>query len=142
MAKAVSQLHAAKILHRDIKSMNFLVTENWEIKICDFGLSRFSDYSDVATFYQLRGTLNYCAPDIFNDHQYTEKSDIFSFAIVLWEMLHRCVTGEHQNPFEEYGEFQLPLQIVLQVATKNLRPTLPQVKERFQPVIQLIQQAW
>lgn len=142
MAKAVFQLHAAKMLHRDIKSMNFLVTENFEIKICDFGLSRFSDYSDVTTFYQLRGTLNYCAPDVFNDRQYTDKSDIFSFAIVLWEMLNRCVTGKHQLPFEDCENFQLPLQIVLQVASKGLRPEFPEVKECFQPLVQLIQQSW
>lgn len=57
-------------------------------------------------------------------------------------MLYRCVAGEHQSPFAEYENLQLPLQVVLHVASKNLRPTIPDVDEAYLPFVELIKACW
>lgn len=142
--RAIYQLHLndPQIVHRDLKSMNFLVTQDWTTKVCDFGLSRFSTTTNMATFYQLRGTMNYCAPETFEGKQYTTKSDIYSIGILLWEMLYRCITGEYQRPYGEFPHLTQPLQIIIQVAHQKLRPTIPNEEECYKPLVDLIKTCW
>ncbi|KAF2069373.1 hypothetical protein CYY_009307 [Polysphondylium violaceum] len=114
-----------QVLHRDLKSLNLLVTENWTVKICDFGLSRFDTGSNLETLGKLRGTYAYVAPEVYFGNKYTTKSDVYSMGMILWEMTYRCINGVHQFPYQEYPHLKFDYQILISSAKKDVRPTIP-----------------
>jgi len=116
-AKGMNYLHKSNpvIIHRDLKSHNLLVDENWKVKVCDFGLSRIIDTTDNNNMTAC-GTPSWTAPEILRNEQYYEKADVYSFGIVLWE----CIT--RQDPYEGMA----PFQVVLNVGTKLMRPIIPE----------------
>eukprot|EP01125_Pyxidicula_operculata_P017437 TRINITY_DN610_c0_g1_i1.p1 TRINITY_DN610_c0_g1~~TRINITY_DN610_c0_g1_i1.p1 ORF type:complete len:1379 (-),score=333.22 TRINITY_DN610_c0_g1_i1:172-4308(-) len=121
-------LHKFKpqIVHRDIKSLNLLITSDNQIKIADFGLSRFLKVEDsLSTLNKLRGTYCYTSPEVYFGKTYTIKSDIYSLGVVLWEMVYRYVNGSYAQPYSEYSSISFDFQIIIQVAKNNLRPTIP-----------------
>lgn len=76
----------AGVIQRDLKSTNLLVTASYDVKIADFGLSRTNAPGHMHTFC---GTPANMAPEIVRQEPYDEKADVFSFAIVMWELLTR-----------------------------------------------------
>ncbi len=96
-AKGVEYLHGLKpkpLIHRDLKSPNLLlVNRGLTLKICDFGTA--CDLQSVMT--NNKGSAAWMAPEVFEGNTYSEKCDIFSWGIILWEVLTRCL------PFEEIG---------------------------------------
>eukprot|EP01117_Protostelium_nocturnum_P009177 TRINITY_DN3285_c0_g1_i1.p1 TRINITY_DN3285_c0_g1~~TRINITY_DN3285_c0_g1_i1.p1 ORF type:complete len:775 (+),score=256.10 TRINITY_DN3285_c0_g1_i1:283-2607(+) len=121
----INSLHSWKpqIVHRDLKSLNLLVDENGNIRICDFGLSRFT--TAQSTLGKLRGTFAFCAPELYFGEAYTPASDIYSLSIIMWELVHRTITGFYARPFGEFPLIVQELQIIIQVSKKGLRPTIP-----------------
>lgn len=116
--------------------------ENWCVKVSDFGTSRFTegDKANMSTLSKLRGTYAYCPPEVYFGKDFTPKSDIFSFGIILWEMAYRCLTGKYAQPFSEFTQIVFDFQIIIQSAKKDLRPTIPESCP--QPYRDLIEICW
>ena len=66
-----------------------MLTTDWTVKICDFGLSRYKDKFERENMGKV-GTPHWMAPEILRGEEYTSKSDVYSFGVILWELL----TGE------------------------------------------------
>ncbi|KAJ8259360.1 hypothetical protein COCON_G00183720 [Conger conger] len=88
IAGGMNYLHLHKIIHRDLKSPNMLITYDDLVKISDFGTSK--ELSDKSTKMSFAGTVAWMAPEVIRNEPVSEKVDIWSFGVVLWEML----TGE------------------------------------------------
>ena len=86
-ARGVHYLHSFKppILHRDLKSLNLLLDECFRIKLADFGWTRVMAESMTGKI----GTYQWMAPEVINNEKYTEKADVYSFGIILWEIASR-----------------------------------------------------
>ncbi|KAJ4974039.1 hypothetical protein NE237_007213 [Protea cynaroides] len=86
-AQALTYLHASDIIHRDVKTNNILLDENFHVKVADFGLSRLfpTEVTHVSTAPQ--GTPGYVDPQYHQCYRLTEKSDVYSFGVVLIELI-------------------------------------------------------
>ncbi|KAJ0740074.1 putative protein kinase RLK-Pelle-RLCK-V family [Helianthus annuus] len=92
IAKALAYLHEAiepKVVHRDIKSSNILIDHDFNGKLSDFGLAKLLDSGESHINTRVMGTFGYVAPEYANTGMLNERSDIYSFGVLLLE----AVTG-------------------------------------------------
>ncbi|XP_020098528.1 serine/threonine-protein kinase EDR1-like isoform X4 [Ananas comosus] len=119
-------IHRMKIVHRDLKSANCLVNKHWMVKICDFGLSRvmtdgpMNDNSSA-------GTPEWMAPELIRNEPFTEKCDIFSLGVIMWEL---CTLS---RPWEGIPAAQ----VIYSVGTEGARLAIPEG-----PLGKLISDCW
>lgn len=119
-------IHRMKIAHRDIKSANCLVNRHWTVKICDFGLSRMMTESPMKDTSSA-GTPEWMAPELIRNEPFTEKCDIFSLGVIMWEL---CTLS---RPWEGLP----PDRVVYSVANEGSRLDIPEG-----PLGRLIADCW
>ncbi|KAJ1397712.1 Serine/threonine-protein kinase, active site [Sesbania bispinosa] len=102
-AKGLAYLHEdchPRIIHRDIKGANILLENNFEAKVSDFGLAKFSQDTNTHVSTRVMGTFGYLAPEYASSGKLTEKSDVFSYGIMLLEL----ITG--RRPVDNTGDYE------------------------------------
>ena len=97
---ALSAAHAARIIHRDVKPENVLITPNGEIKVADFGLARAVSAATTATGGTLIGTVSYLAPEIVVNEGADARSDVYACGAVLYEMLTGLKPHAGESPIQ------------------------------------------
>ena len=133
LARALSVAHAAEIVHRDIKPENVIVRDDGYVKVLDFGLARLArlptveDVDAITNPNLLLGTPRYMSPEQARGETATAASDVFSLAVVLYEL----ATGKH--PLEADSTLAMLHAITSAAATTPLRwvPDLPPALERL-----------
>jgi len=131
-ARGMSYLHSRSppVVHHDLKPANLLVDSHWTLKVSDFGMSRLK-HNTYLSSKSPGGTPEWMAPEVLRNDPTDERSDVYSFAVILWELI------TLKYPWEELSS---PVQIVVQVAFLHRRPKLP----TWLPAeaVALLQQCW
>ncbi|KAL2589817.1 hypothetical protein AAZV13_13G253100 [Glycine max] len=115
ICKGLMCIHRMKVVHRDLKSANCLVNKHWTVKICDFGLSRIMTESPMRDSSSA-GTPEWMAPELIRNEPFTEKCDIFSLGVIMWEL---CTLN---RPWEGVP----PERVVYSVAHEGSRLEIPE----------------
>ena len=120
VALGMSYLYAMGVEHRDLKTLNVLLDGKGRCKVTDFGLSKSDELNTASTMATqagggIKGTPAYMAPELLESNTFTEKTDVYAFALVIWEVL----TGD--IPWAGLNQ----IQIAMQILAKAARPQVP-----------------
>jgi len=127
ICRGMSYLHQKGIIHRDLKSANLLLGKDHVVRVADFGLARFQDEGGAMTAET--GTYRWMAPEVINHQPYDNKADVYSFAIVLSELMTSKIPYTTMSP--------------LQAAVGVRQGLRPQVPENAHPrLLILMQRCW
>jgi mitogen-activated protein kinase kinase kinase 9 len=128
IARGVNYLHnfPRPVLHRDLKSLNILLDDAMNAKLADFGWTRFK----AETMTNKIGTYQWMAPEVIQGQNYSEKADVYSFGIILWEIATR------KPPFKDLSGVQVSQEVV----KNHLRPAV--TKRCPEPFAKLMQRCW
>ena len=129
IAQGINYLHSFNppILHRDLKSLNILLDKNYVAKIADFGSAKLRDEHMT----KQRGTFQWMAPEVITNEHYTEKADVYSFGIILWEFWSK------DPPYKGIKAKDVAIKVK---NNKNFRPTIPD--DMPQDIAELIKCCW
>ncbi|PSR97894.1 Serine/threonine-protein kinase [Actinidia chinensis var. chinensis] len=148
IARGMNYLHHCNppIIHRDLKSSNLLVDKNWTVKVGDFGLSRLK-HETYLTTKTGKGTPQWMAPEVLRNEQSDEKSDIYSFGVILWELATEKIPWDNLNTMQVIGavgfmnqQLEIPNDVDPQWASiiescchsePHCRPTFQELLERL-----------
>ncbi|XP_038698818.1 serine/threonine-protein kinase STY46-like [Tripterygium wilfordii] len=136
IAQAMQYLHEQKpkVVHRDLKPSNIFLDDSLHVRVADFGHARFLTDDEKALTGET-GTYVYMAPEVICCEPYGEKCDVYSFSIILNEL----ITGEYPYIETDFG----PAKIAMEVGEGKLRPALPKDHEgNLGELIDLISISW
>jgi len=147
IAEALQEAHSKGIVHRDIKAENIMVNSKNQVKVMDFGLAKLKGSLKLTKTSSTIGTLAYMAPEQIQGGEVDARNDIFSFGVLLYEMLacHLPFRGEHEAAmmYSILNEEPLSLQIHLPDAPSELihvvnRALEKDPEERYQTVHEML----
>ncbi|KAL6604883.1 hypothetical protein ACP70R_042827 [Stipagrostis hirtigluma subsp. patula] len=123
-AKGLAYLHEdchPRIIHRDIKSANILIDYAFEAQVADFGLAKLSNDTHTHVSTRIMGTFGYLAPEYASSGKLTDRSDVFSFGVVLLELITGRKPVDQTRPMGEESlvEWARPV-LVDAIETGNL----------------------
>ena len=95
---ALAHAHEHKIIHRDVKPHNIIITSEGKVKVTDFGLARAVSTVTVTHTDNIMGSVHYFSPEQARGEIADEKSDIYSLGVVIYEMLTGKVPFEGESP--------------------------------------------
>ncbi|KAI4301881.1 hypothetical protein L6164_035118 [Bauhinia variegata] len=155
VARGMNCLHTSTptIVHRDLKSPNLLVDKNWNVKVCDFGLSRLK-HNTFLSSKSTAGTPEWMAPEVLRNEPSNEKCDVYSFGVILWELATLKLPWSGMNPMQVVGavgfqnrRLDIPKDLDPVVARiiwecwqtdPNLRPSFAQLTVALKPLQHLV----
>ncbi|KAL8141255.1 hypothetical protein V2J09_007276 [Rumex salicifolius] len=114
VAKALNYLHKCNgqpVIHRDVKSSNILLSDNFEPQLSDFGLAKRASTSNQKAFCDIAGTFGYLAPEYFMFGKVTDKIDVYAYGVVLLELLsgRKPISSEHPKGQESLVMWAKPM---------------------------------
>lgn len=98
VASALRIAHKNKIIHRDVKPHNIMITNDGVVKLADFGIARAVNDATLSTGSKIVGSVHYFSPEQARGNYVDERSDIYSLGIVMYEMLTGKVPFDGDNP--------------------------------------------
>lgn len=113
IARGMEYIHSQGIIHRDLKPENILINQDFQMKIADFGIACEEKLCDLLA--DDPGTYRWMAPEMIKRKSYGRKVDVYSFGLILWEMVAGTI------PYED----MTPIQAAFAVVNKNMRPVIP-----------------
>ena len=127
VASALRTAHKNKIIHRDVKPHNIMVTNDGVVKLADFGIARAVNDATLSTGSKIVGSVHYFSPEQARGNYVDERSDIYSLGIVMYEML----TGK--VPFDGDNPVTVALKHINEeiVPPRELVPSIPPALERI-----------
>jgi serine/threonine protein kinase len=128
-SKGMHFLHSSGIVHRDLKSLNLLLDTKWNVKVSDFGLTKFKEdigKSGGGRSGDVAGSVHWTAPEVLNESADVDLilADVYSFGIILWELLTR------EQPYMGLS----PSAVAVSVIRDGLRPAMPDNADGAWPV--------
>ncbi|KAJ9136156.1 hypothetical protein P3X46_033261 [Hevea brasiliensis] len=128
IARGMEYIHSQGVIHRDLKPENVLIDQEFHLKIADFGIACEEAYCD--SLADDPGTYRWMAPEMIKKKSYGRRVDVYSFGLILWEMVAGTIPYEDMNP----------IQAAFAVVNKNLRPVIP--RDCPPAMRALIEQCW
>ena len=121
IAEALTHAHRHQIIHRDVKTDNLMLTEEGKVKLTDFGLAKLRGSVQITKTGRTIGTVAYMSPEQLRGEEVDQRSDIFSFGVVLYELttLHLPFRGEFETAVSYSVQNENPPSV------KSLRKDLP-----------------
>ncbi|XP_047307907.1 serine/threonine/tyrosine-protein kinase HT1-like [Impatiens glandulifera] len=113
IAGGMEYIHSKGVVHRDLKPENIIINEDFHMKIADFGIA--CEESSCDLFTDDPGTYRWMAPEMIKRKPYNRKVDVYSFGLILWEMVAGTI------PYSD----MTPIQAAFAVVNKNVRPVFP-----------------
>lgn len=98
IARGMEYIHSQGVIHRDLKPENVLIDKDFNLKIADFGIACEEAYCD--SLADDPGTYRWMAPEMIKRKSYGRKVDVYSFGLVLWELVAGTIPYEEMNPIQ------------------------------------------